>query len=275
MAPQYIPNTQYTSAPSSNLAAPHQNVQHNPFGYNPYAGGNINVLVPVPAFANNYIQQRPLPRLEQPDADENRGRSYARNDRHGYVEELHSQSPPIKSEPHWNPPTSSPSYNSNNTKNISPITPTNGSNEITFKTEVDTLMKAIQTKSQSSQPQKSSSMEQSRPVVGASSTPPYNQGNSQAVVHAHVPEGKFKLTYEGLQDGVGRSKDDKKRYVCTIEDCSKSFYQKTHLDIHERSHTGDKPYVSESYRFDIHTLTTFVRHVHNLVVTEPSPSLAT
>lgn len=207
MAPQYVPNTQYTSAPSSNLVPPHQNTQQNPFSYNPYAGGSINVLVPVPAFANNYIPQRPPPRLTQPDSDGNRG-PYARNDRHGFVEELHSQSPPIKPEPHWNPPvTNSPSYTSNNTKTISPITPTSGSNEITFKTEVDTLMKTIQTKSQSSQPQKSSPVEQSRPV-----------------------------------DGASRSKDDKKRYVCTIENCSKSFYQKTHLDIHERSHTGDKPY---------------------------------
>lgn len=26
--------------------------------------------------------------------------------------------------------------------------------------------------------------------------------------------------------------------------CNKSFYQKTHLDIHVRAHTGDKPFVS-------------------------------
>ncbi|KAK7190248.1 hypothetical protein DPSP01_006779 [Paraphaeosphaeria sporulosa] len=33
-----------------------------------------------------------------------------------------------------------------------------------------------------------------------------------------------------------------KRYVCTIPDCGKAFYQKTHLDIHRRAHTGDKPF---------------------------------
>ncbi|KAL5375572.1 hypothetical protein PMIN06_006280 [Paraphaeosphaeria minitans] len=33
-----------------------------------------------------------------------------------------------------------------------------------------------------------------------------------------------------------------KRYVCTILECGKAFYQKTHLDIHRRAHTGDKPF---------------------------------
>lgn len=36
----------------------------------------------------------------------------------------------------------------------------------------------------------------------------------------------------------------RKRYQCTIEDCNKSFYQKTHLEIHTRAHTGVKPFVS-------------------------------
>ncbi|KAI9049524.1 hypothetical protein LZ554_006553 [Drepanopeziza brunnea f. sp. 'monogermtubi'] len=35
----------------------------------------------------------------------------------------------------------------------------------------------------------------------------------------------------------------KKRYQCTITDeCDMSFSQKTHLDIHERKHTGERPY---------------------------------
>jgi uncharacterized Zn-finger protein len=35
----------------------------------------------------------------------------------------------------------------------------------------------------------------------------------------------------------------RKRYRCDIDDCSKSFYQRTHLDIHRRAHTGVKPFV--------------------------------
>ncbi|KAI5212451.1 hypothetical protein E4T38_00488 [Aureobasidium subglaciale] len=35
----------------------------------------------------------------------------------------------------------------------------------------------------------------------------------------------------------------RKRYQCSIPDCNKSFYQKTHLEIHTRAHTGVKPFV--------------------------------
>ena len=38
----------------------------------------------------------------------------------------------------------------------------------------------------------------------------------------------------------------KKRYECEFEGCYKSFYQKTHLEIHTRAHSGDKPYVRYS-----------------------------
>ncbi|KAK4570011.1 DNA-binding transcription factor [Recurvomyces mirabilis] len=35
----------------------------------------------------------------------------------------------------------------------------------------------------------------------------------------------------------------KKRYHCQIAGCGKAFYQKTHLEIHTRAHTGVKPFV--------------------------------
>merc|ERR1711881_162310 len=35
----------------------------------------------------------------------------------------------------------------------------------------------------------------------------------------------------------------RKRYQCSMPDCNKSFYQKTHLEIHTRAHTGVKPFV--------------------------------
>jgi hypothetical protein len=78
---------------------------------------------------------------------------------------------------------------------VSPPIHVDDASEIRFGTEVDTLMKAIQAKSQS-------------------------------VPLATDPE-------------IG----SKKRYKCTVESCTKSFYQKTHLNIHERAHTGAKPYV--------------------------------
>lgn len=245
MAPQYIPNSQYTPSSMGNSAPARQNVQHNPFRYNPYAEGNINVLVPVPAFANNYIQQRSVPRSTQPDNEGNHGLPYARNNRQGYVEELRNHSPVIKAEPQWNSPIGSPHFPSRTTKTktVSPITPMRASSEINFGTEVDTLMKAIQAKSQSSLPQKSSTVNQSSPVVGVSRPPPYTQGEPQRMVQPRAQESHHKLTREGLQDDTCRSEGKKKRHLCSSPNCSKSFYQKTHLDIHERCHTGFKPYV--------------------------------
>lgn len=35
----------------------------------------------------------------------------------------------------------------------------------------------------------------------------------------------------------------KKRYQCGVPGCGKAFYQKTHLEIHTRAHTGVKPFV--------------------------------
>jgi len=47
----------------------------------------------------------------------------------------------------------------------------------------------------------------------------------------------------------GSVKEDKKaatksrkRYECEFAGCNKSFFQKTHLEIHTRAHSGDKPY---------------------------------
>ncbi|KAF2028970.1 zinc finger protein OZF [Setomelanomma holmii] len=38
------------------------------------------------------------------------------------------------------------------------------------------------------------------------------------------------------------SQKPRKRYQCHMPDCNKSFYQKTHLEIHIRAHTGAKPF---------------------------------
>jgi hypothetical protein len=243
IAPHYVPVHSFSGAPSNNMVVAHpQMQQNNPFSFGSYTGSGQNGI--IPAFANNYIQQRPLSRLTQPDTDGSRGMSYARNSRQGFVEEHHSQSPPIKSEPQWNGPSNSPSFVSANTKTITATSPGNGSNEVNFGTEVDTLMKAIQAKTKSTTPQTTSSADQSRPVVGVSRTPPYVQTASQGGTYASGEASQFKLTQKDVQEEASSPKGGKKRYQCTIENCTKSFYQKTHLDIHERAHTGVKPYVS-------------------------------
>jgi hypothetical protein len=74
-----------------------------------------------------------------------------------------------------------------------------------FSTDIDTLMRAIQSKNDNTESQQ-------RPV----------QRPRAADASTNKP---------------------KKRYQCDVPDCGKAFYQKTHLEIHTRAHTGIKPFL--------------------------------
>ncbi|KAF1832805.1 hypothetical protein BDW02DRAFT_410767 [Decorospora gaudefroyi] len=47
---------------------------------------------------------------------------------------------------------------------------------------------------------------------------------------------------EPKEEEVKVTQKPRKRYQCTVPNCNKSFYQKTHLEIHIRAHTGAKPF---------------------------------
>lgn len=243
MAPQYIPVSHpYSSAPSNNPGAQHQQVeqlqpQHNPFSFATYAAGSSNGIVPV--FGNNYIRPRPQPTSlmqQNPYSPRNAQQGYGEDH---YNHHRHSQSPPIKYEAPSNSATALPQVSGQNKEIISTLV-TNGRNE-EFGTEVDTLMKAIQAKEQSTKPQQI--LEQSRSVVSVS-RPQHGRTVSPSGLYATNDERNYKLTREASQGPVKHDKGTKRRYQCKIGKCTKSFYQKTHLEIHERAHTGVKPYVS-------------------------------
>lgn len=80
-----------------------------------------------------------------------------------------------------------------------------------FSTDIDTLMRAIQSKKQDSG---SEQVQPSSPSSSSASTAPSPRRNKA-----------------------------KRRYSCTIPGCGKAFHQKTHLDIHTRAHTGVKPFL--------------------------------
>jgi hypothetical protein len=110
--------------------------------------------------------------------------------------------------------------------------------DIAFSTNVDVLMKAIQAKHAASSPQQS--------------LPPLQQQLAPAAPHAYpvsyppvaASPPRYFLANEGQLSRSGK----KRKYTCTLPGCGKSFAQKTHLDIHIRAHTGDKPFVSNPTR---------------------------
>ncbi|KAF9892190.1 Zinc finger and SCAN domain-containing protein 5B [Aspergillus nanangensis] len=107
--------------------------------------------------------------------------------------------------------------------------------DIEFSTEVDILMKAIQAKGVSQTPT-------------TQSLPPLQQlthgGNTgftqQPYTMSPTPPNPH-CTMMAEEPPVRSGK--KRKYACTLPHCGKTFAQKTHLDIHTRAHTGDKPFI--------------------------------
>ncbi|KKZ60633.1 hypothetical protein EMCG_04706 [[Emmonsia] crescens] len=109
--------------------------------------------------------------------------------------------------------------------------------EVEFGTEVDTLMKAIQAKPQSPLPQ----VEHQLPPLQQK----FNHGVTNWIhpAYANQMAGNQAIFPSPPQDRIPSSNQKPKRkYECNLPQCRKSFFQKTHLDIHMRAHTGDKPF---------------------------------
>ena len=108
-------------------------------------------------------------------------------------------------------------------------------------TDVDTLMRAIQTKARTSSTQAPSSA-----AFGGSSESSSSESNSS-------PRRKIDQ----------RRSKARRKYPCKVQSCAKVFTQKTHLEIHMRAHTGYKPYVGAS-----------VSTMASLQLTRPTSSFA-
>lgn len=114
---------------------------------------------------------------------------------------------------------------------------------VEFSTEVDTLMKAIQAKVEPPEEQQQQQQQQlpsiqkqfsNRPTAWMN--PAYSANSPVLYIPSSVPPQEERVV----------TQKQRRKYECTLSGCTKSFFQKTHLDIHTRSHTGDKPFVSIS-----------------------------
>lgn len=110
--------------------------------------------------------------------------------------------------------------------------------DIAFSTNVDVLMKAIQAKHAASPSQ------QSLPPL-QHLAPPAPQAYPASYAATSPTPPRYHSTNEGQISRSGK----KRKYNCNLPGCGKSFAQKTHLDIHIRAHTGDKPFVSTLRHF--------------------------
>ncbi|KAH7016115.1 uncharacterized protein B0I36DRAFT_368731 [Microdochium trichocladiopsis] len=111
---------------------------------------------------------------------------------------------------------------------ITPIIAADPEKQTVFHTDVDTLMKTIQVQDEAAQtPAPVERVEARYP------SPPHHESKIKSCSPGTSPEAT----------GTG-SRTSRGRHMCSLPQCNKRFAQKSHLGIHERSHSGEKPYVT-------------------------------
>ncbi|KAE9566778.1 hypothetical protein CGMCC3_g17095 [Colletotrichum fructicola] len=119
--------------------------------------------------------------------------------------------------------------NPTKTKDVKYNKPTHSAKEVNFTTSVDTLMKAIQKRSDS--------------VRNADLTPSVTPEPPQDLRQSQGDSTTAETVLCSAEEAAKSTKTVKARkHACDVDDCGKSFYQSAHLHTHKRAHTGAKPY---------------------------------
>ena len=117
----------------------------------------------------------------------------------------------------------------------------NPEDQINFNTDVDELMKSIQQNSEDGEDQKDMTYHCS------SKTQHYQH---ELLTPAHTPQRETQpreaspVISPSTPAPAPARQRGRKKWFCNGPSCKKGFVQKTHLEIHRRVHTGQRPYVS-------------------------------
>lgn len=115
-----------------------------------------------------------------------------------------------------------------------------------FTTQVDLLMRTIQQKADeaaaAAAEQDGESQAHSQPQSPRSQKPMQMQ-QPYLVENQMFSQPTSPLSMTNQQQKEDDVEPLQKPFACSMPGCSMKFWQKTHLEIHRRSHTGEKPYV--------------------------------
>ncbi|KAM7206496.1 putative C2H2 transcription factor [Naviculisporaceae sp. PSN 640] len=230
VAQSFFPATAYTQAHIPPMSAPQYVHGLPPVTYGGYASFTTSPVLGTP-FKQDQYHERPQLRVISPVSEGGRGIRDPRE----------SLSPSIKSEPRA---MSVASRHSTSPTTVSSGLPATGAQEVVFNTKVDALMKAIQSKSEADLAMEKAKAEEEHAIHNRDTKADMlSQRPLPPVAHQqqHLQPGS--QTESHSKTSARGSKQKIKRYACEFPDCGKFFSQKTHLDTHTRSHTGEEPYV--------------------------------
>ncbi|KAK4219524.1 putative C2H2 transcription factor [Rhypophila decipiens] len=222
VAHNFFPTPPYTHASIPPMSAPQYLPGLPPVTYGGYASFTTSPILGSP-FKHEQYHERPQLRVISPVSEGGRGFRQPRD----------SSSPSVKSEPR--------AMSVSSQHSASPASP-RGAQEVVFNTKVDALMKAIQSKNE---------LDEARELCKAEPEPVVQNRDMRMDMLSQrplppVPQQRHQVPQAVASPSTTQLRNSKlktKRYACEFPDCGKFFSQKTHLDTHTRSHTGEEPYV--------------------------------
>lgn len=219
--PQYVVAPAYSSAPMSSMSAPHYQAQSAfTTSFAPYHSPPPSTPVGSPFRPEFQDRGHPVP--IGTDFEAGRMASARRNSRQINNARLQS---PARSDSNASVAHSVSSNPTANSKTITYNETINPDDRVNFETDVDELMKAIQAKEEEN-----------------------DDAPGQILTPAHTPKHEMVMDIQSPTSSCHTStpapeSKPRKKWVCDGPSCNKRFVQKTHLDIHRRTHTGLKPYI--------------------------------